>query len=94
MRVLKYGETEVPKWLLHEQLEGMKAEFTSETYHLLDNNCNTFANELAHFLTGKGLPDHILDLPKEFASSPLGPILTPMIDSFFRSGGGGGGAPV
>lgn len=34
-------------------------------YHLFDHNCNTFSNELANFLTGKGIPAEITNLPNE-----------------------------
>jgi len=93
VQVLPYGTTEVPRWLLEEQLQGMHPQFSAETYHLLENNCNTFAHELATFLTGRGLPDHIVELPAEFMSSPLGAMFTPMIDAMFR-GSGSRGAPL
>lgn len=36
-----------------------------DKYDLLENNCNTFSNEAAQFLTGKEVPSYIIDLPKE-----------------------------
>eukprot|EP00911_Craspedida_sp_UC1_P000834 UC1_evm1s640 len=86
VRRLKLGHTEVPKWLLEEQLAGMRAQFSPEHYHLLDHNCNTFAHELAQFLTGKGLPEYILDLPRDVQSTPLGAMMRPMIDALMRGG--------
>ena len=34
-------------------------------YDLLNHNCNNFSHETCQFLTGKGIPQHILDLPRE-----------------------------
>ena len=34
-------------------------------YDLLNHNCNNFSHETAQFLTGRGIPQHILDLPRE-----------------------------
>eukprot|EP00039_Didymoeca_costata_P026628 m.16258 g.16258 ORF g.16258 m.16258 type:complete len:172 (+) comp5642_c0_seq2:237-752(+) len=87
------GNTEVPEWLFEQFLEGLMERFSPQNYHLLSNNCNHFSDEAAGFLTGKGAPDYVRNLPAEFASSPLGAMMTPMIDSFFKSMGGSA-APV
>jgi len=50
------------------------------TYNLLEHNCNNFSHELATILVGKGIPQHILDLPKEVMNSQLGPMLRPMFE--------------
>ena len=69
-------------------------------------NCNNFSNEAALFLLGVGIPPHILALPEQVFSSPLGALLRPVIEQsqgsmrpavpgfHFESyeGGGGGGA--
>ena len=39
------------------------------TYELFQHNCNNFTNELANFLTGKGIPQEILDLPNDVLNS-------------------------
>lgn len=36
-----------------------------DKYHLLDNNCNSFSNEVAEFLTGNPIPSYITNLPAE-----------------------------
>ena len=36
-----------------------------EKYHLFEHNCNTFSAEVAIFLTGNKIPQHIQDLPSE-----------------------------
>eukprot|EP00730_Choanoeca_flexa_P001645 TRINITY_DN10723_c0_g2_i3.p1 TRINITY_DN10723_c0_g2~~TRINITY_DN10723_c0_g2_i3.p1 ORF type:complete len:158 (+),score=21.86 TRINITY_DN10723_c0_g2_i3:109-582(+) len=93
MEEMDYGTTEVPQWLFEEHLEGLKSEFHAGTYHLLNKNCNHFTEEALSFLTGKELPDKVSGLPREFLSTPLGQMLTPMIDQFF-SRLGGQAAPV
>ncbi len=40
-----------------------------ENYDLLENNCNSFSNEVAQFLTGKTIPDYIVNLPAEVLST-------------------------
>ncbi|KAK9707823.1 hypothetical protein K7432_009955 [Basidiobolus ranarum] len=79
------GYTEVPKELFLEYIEQLKNVYTADKYHLLDNNCNTFSNEVCQFLTGKTLPDYITGLPRDFLNTPLGQQLRPLIDGFFRS---------
>jgi hypothetical protein len=67
--------------------------YTAETYNLLDNNCNNFADEAAKFLTGTGVPENVSKLPDEFLSTPLGTMMAPLINGFY-SKMGGGFAPV
>mmetsp|Transcript_6369 Transcript_6369/g.19258 ORF Transcript_6369/g.19258 Transcript_6369/m.19258 type:complete len:412 (+) Transcript_6369:45-1280(+) len=62
-------------------LRSIGHRFTVATYHLLDNNCNNFSDECARFLTGKGIPPYIVDLPKEVMATPFGQMFRPMIDS-------------
>lgn len=40
-----------------------------DAYDLLRHNCNTFSNEIAQFLCGNSIPQHILDLPTEVLST-------------------------
>lgn len=57
----------------------MASQFSFETYDLMTNNCNTFSNAAAEFLVGRGIPSHIVNLPNEVLSSPLAPMLTPLL---------------
>lgn len=36
-----------------------------ECYDLLKHNCNSFSNEVVQFLTGRPIPDYIINLPSE-----------------------------
>lgn len=44
----------------------------------------SFTNDVASFLTGGGIPQDVIDLPKQFLSTPFGSSLRPMIDNMFR----------
>eukprot|EP00051_Salpingoeca_urceolata_P005842 m.77973 g.77973 ORF g.77973 m.77973 type:complete len:160 (+) comp14567_c0_seq2:1318-1797(+) len=85
LKTIDYGHTEVPEWLLQEHLSGLHAKFNASTYHLLERNCNHFAEEVLQLLCGKSLPDEVRNLPADFASTPLGQMLTPMIDGLFKN---------
>lgn len=52
---------------LTRPFEGVTILFINrgDAYHLMENNCNNFTNELAQFLCGSCIPKHILDLPLE-----------------------------
>lgn len=43
--------------------------YRSEAYNIFENNCNTFSNEVAQFLTGRKIPSYITDLPSEILST-------------------------
>lgn len=80
---ISMGITEVPYDLFDEYLKELHQVWTADKYHLLENNCNHFSNDLMQFLVGKTIPDHITSLPNDFLSTPLGTALAPMINGFF-----------
>lgn len=84
VQVLPLGSTSVSQERLEAFLREINDRFTAETYDLIQNNCNNFSNEVSHFLLGKGIPQHILDLPNEALSTPLGAMLRPMIENMQR----------
>lgn len=67
-----------------EFLNDIAPRFAPEKYNLFTNNCNNFSNECAMFLTGSGIPSHIVNLPNEVLATPLGRQLLQMM------GGAGG----
>ncbi|KAK5582184.1 hypothetical protein RB653_003767 [Dictyostelium firmibasis] len=87
--ILELGETEIPKEIFEEFLNGQTDRFRMDRYHLLENNCNHFTNECSNFLLGVGIPSHIVDLPNEVMSTPFGAMLQPMINNFFSQQGWG-----
>jgi len=62
-------------------LRDISPSFTQETYDLITNNCNHFANTFAEFLTGKGIREDIVRLPEEVMSSAMGRMLVPVMES-------------
>ena len=77
---ISLGETAKSQIELETFLQSINHRFTQATYSLLRHNCNNFANEVAVFLTGKGIPEHIIRLPQEFLTSPMGAAIAPMIE--------------
>ena len=86
-------------------LSSIAADYSPQSYHLLDHNCNHFTAQAAEFLGVGPIPDYVSSLPEEFLSTPFGAMLRPVIDSMMGGMGGalgesvsstpafGGGAP-
>lgn len=49
--------------------------FRGSCYNLLSHNCNNFSDDIAQFLCGATIPQHILDLPNEVLQTTLGPAI-------------------
>ncbi|WVZ73165.1 hypothetical protein U9M48_021509 [Paspalum notatum var. saurae] len=83
LRVLDLGVTHVPRDVFEGYLRDIAPRYTADTYRLLTHNCNNFSHEVAQFLVGDGagVPDYILNLPAEVMSSPMGPLIMPMIQN-------------
>ncbi|XP_061375326.1 uncharacterized protein LOC133317475 [Gastrolobium bilobum] len=90
LRVVDLGVTHVPKDVFEMYLQEISPRYTAESYSLLTHNCNNFTNEVAQFLVGATIPEYILQLPNEVTSSPIGTLLSPMLEMFettLKSGG-------
>ena len=61
----------------------VQKDFTMENYHIFYHNCNSFTNVAAKFLTGKGIPESIVNQHTEFINTPLGKYLEPLINQMF-----------
>ena len=81
VREIDLGSTEIDQATFHEFLETVSAKYTQNTYDLFTNNCNNFSNEVANFLTGSGIPPHIIELPNEVLRTPMGQTFAPMIQA-------------
>ncbi|RHY22867.1 hypothetical protein DYB25_004054 [Aphanomyces astaci] len=77
VQVLRLGTTQVPHEAFMAFLQDVSPRFTAATYNLLTNNCNNFSNEVVNFLVGTSIPQHILDLPNEVLSTPMGYVPPP-----------------
>ncbi|XP_067120580.1 uncharacterized protein [Centruroides vittatus] len=75
-RIIDLGTTEIPLSLFLEYLCSLgESTFKPDSYDLFTHNCNNFSQEIAVFLTGKSIPQEILELPNEVLSTPLGSTL-------------------
>lgn len=82
VNVIDMGVTQVDQSLFHDYLSSIQKNFTAETYNLVHWNCNNFTNEVCNFLVGKGIPEHILNLPFEVMSTSKGKLILDMMQSY------------
>ena len=66
--------------LFESYLEEINERYNIDTYHILNNNCNHFTNEIVNFLVGNPLPDWILKQHDEIANTSLGKMILPMLE--------------
>jgi len=64
MQEIYLGKTELPMEVIEEYLDSLREIYTVEAYDLWRHNCNNFSNDLAMFLLGKGIPNHIANMPQ------------------------------
>ena len=65
-KAVSLGETEVPEDIFMEMLNDMASKYTERSYHVFNNNCNSFSNEVASLVLGEGIPREYAELPREF----------------------------
>lgn len=63
-----------------EFLRENRSEWSMETYHVFEHNCNHFTDACADFLLGHGIPKDITGQPNEFLATPLGAMIRPMME--------------
>ncbi|SMR58947.1 unnamed protein product [Zymoseptoria tritici ST99CH_1E4] len=85
MEIIPMGKTELPIETILDYLESLKEVYTAESYDLFAHNCNNFSNDFALFLVGKGIPSHIVNLPKRVLDTPFGQMLKPSLEASMRS---------
>ncbi|PWW79511.1 DUF862-domain-containing protein [Tuber magnatum] len=84
MEVLPLGVTALPDDVILGYLDSLRSIYSPEAYDLFVHNCNNFANDMAQFLCGRGIPIHITSLPQTVLSTPFGQMLKPMLDRAIR----------
>mmetsp|Transcript_1334 Transcript_1334/g.2048 ORF Transcript_1334/g.2048 Transcript_1334/m.2048 type:complete len:327 (+) Transcript_1334:542-1522(+) len=87
-QVIELGQTTISRESLEEHLnsEEMQNRFNRNNYHLINNNCNNFSNEVSRFLrNGEGIPEHIINLPNELLNSPAGVAAQTILNDFRRA---------
>lgn len=78
IKTMDMGTTELTVQDLFEYLQAVKDKYSFSTYHVFENNCNHFTNDICEFLTGSSLPNHILHQAKEYRESPIGKFIEGM----------------
>lgn len=78
--MISLGTTKLQESFFLGFLQGINKKYTQETYDLLKNNSNTFTDQCAKFLTGKGIPGHIIDLPLEVLNNPMAAVIRDKIN--------------
>ncbi|PYH72995.1 bifunctional C97 family peptidase/thioredoxin family protein [Aspergillus vadensis CBS 113365] len=84
MEKLHLGKTELPMDVIEEYIQSLAEIYTPESYDLFLHNCNNFTQDLAMFALGKGIPEHIQNLPQTFLSTPFGQMMKPQIEMALR----------
>lgn len=73
-QVLDLGTTQLDETTREELLADLSNRYQPQHYNLLKHNCNTFSNEYAELLCGKGAPDWVLNQADEVLSTPMGQV--------------------
>lgn len=73
------GKTELPLEVIVEYLDSLREIYTPQAYDLFRHNCNNFSNDFSTFMLGKGIPDHIANMPQAVLDSPFGRMLQPQL---------------
>ncbi|KAF3896163.1 Desumoylating isopeptidase [Trichophyton interdigitale] len=84
METINLGCTDLPLDVISEYMESLAETYHESSYDLFLRNCNNFTHDLATFLVGKGIPDHIRNLPETFLNTPFGQMMKPYIDGMLR----------
>ncbi|KAL4930959.1 bifunctional C97 family peptidase/thioredoxin family protein [Aspergillus undulatus] len=84
MEKIHMGKSQLPFEVVEEYLQSLSSIYTPESYDLFLHNCNNFTQDLAMFLVGKGIPEHIRNLPETFLRTPLGQMLKPQLEGALR----------
>ncbi|GAP89125.1 putative pul domain-containing protein [Rosellinia necatrix] len=74
------GRTELPLEVIVEYLDSLRDIYTPQAYDLFRHNCNNFSNDLSTFMLGKGIPEHIANMPQAVLDSPFGRMLQPQLE--------------
>ena len=73
MKEVEIGETNITIDEFECYLKNkLSKKYTEDSYNAISNNCNHFTNEAVLFLTGKSIPDYILNQHEEFERTVLG----------------------
>lgn len=82
---LLLGKTDLPIEVIVEYVDSLRDVFTPHAYDLFRHNCNNFSHDLAMFLLGKGIPEHISNMPQAVLDSPFGRMLQPQLEQMVQA---------
>ncbi len=80
LKLENYGETEVDQELFESYISSIDSEFQPENYNLINHNCNHFTENVCSFLTGKSIPDYVLNQIDGIKDTQLGKAFLPMLE--------------
>ena len=63
----------------------MAAKYTEKSYHVFNNNSNTFTDEVAQLVIGEGIPKEYAQLSREFYQTQLGQQIAPVLVNMQKS---------
>ena len=84
MEIVQMGRTDLPMDVIEDYIDSLAQIYTPESYDLFLHNCNNFTQDLAMFLLGMDIPQHISSLPQRFLETPVGQMLRGQIDRSMR----------
>lgn len=84
MEKIHLGVTSLTDEIFLEYLDSLKSIYSPEAYDLFQHNCNNFTNDVAQFLCGCGIPEHIVSLPQTVLQTPFGQMLRPQLEQAMR----------
>ncbi|KAK8110435.1 PUL domain-containing protein [Apiospora kogelbergensis] len=79
------GKTQLPMEVIIEYVDSLRDIFTAQAYDLFKHNCNNFSNDFATFLVGKGIPEHISNMPNAVLESPFGKMMLPQLEQMVQA---------
>ncbi|EFX00154.1 thioredoxin protein [Grosmannia clavigera kw1407] len=86
MEMIRLGSTSLPMNIIEDYLDSLRPIFTVEAYDLFHHNCNNFSDTLSNFLVGKGIPEHIANMPRAVLETPMGQMLVSQLTQCVNAG--------
>ena len=84
VREIDMGTTNVSREDFETFLKVIVKDFTQQNYDLLKHNCNHFTDSALMFLTGKHLPDSILNQHEQLLNTPMGQMIKPYLENMSK----------
>lgn len=85
VRELDFGYTYKRADDVRKFIQQNNSNFSTQNYNLLNHNCNHFTDALLLFLTGKHLPNNILNQHEELLKTPIGNMIKPYLESMSQN---------